>query len=256
MKQKKKRKSKILIIIGIILMICIGGFVYLVIEDLKQEDILKQEIVNVSNKDLLTDNFNIEVKTKGDYAYIEEAVKKYYQELSNSVKIIHNYLNDESLINILSADNLASDQPNFTNSYQTLEKTKTNVTESIQAIATLCEEETIKNLIDKEKVDDYSYELYLKLMYTKDDLKSLQETKQEAETLSQNLTLFLDKVKEILDMLAKNSNHWTIENSQIYFDTDNLVTEYNNLYNELNQIANEKFSSIKKETDNTSQSDI
>lgn len=256
MKKNKKGKGKLFLIVGIILVICVMGFVYLVIEDIKQEDILKQEIVNVSNKDLLNDNFNIEVKTKGDYAYIEEAVKKYYQELSNSIKVINNYLNDESLINILSADSLVADHPNFINSYQILEKTKTNVTESIQTIANLCEEETIKNLIDREKVDDYSYELYLKLMYTEEDLKFLQETKQESEILSQNLTLFLDKVKEILDMLVRNNGRWTIENGQIYFDTNSLVTEYNNLYNELNKIASEKFSSIKKETDKTTKSDI
>ena len=253
MAQKKKGKGKIFLIIGIILIIIIGSLAYLVVEDLKQEDILKQEIVNVSNKDLLTDDFKIEVKTKGDYAYIEEAVKKYYQELSNSVKVINSYLNDEELINILSAENLVSDRPKFEKSYQTLDKTKTKVTEAIQTIANLCEEETIKNLIDKEKVDDYSYELYLKLMYTEEDLKSLQETKQEAESLSNSIVLFLDKAKEILDMLEKNSNHWTIENGQIYFDTNDLVNEYNRLYNELNKIANENFSSSENKN---SQSDI
>ena len=79
-------------------------------------------------------------------------------------------------------------------------------------------------------------------MYTKKDLKSFQETKQEMETLSTDLNTFLDKVRQILDLLKNNSNSWTIENGQLYFDSDQLVNQYNQLYNELNQLAKEKFS--------------
>lgn len=255
MKKEKNKKNKktlkiILLMIGIILVIAIAGIAYLTVEDLQQEDLLKKEIVNVSNKELLTDDYSIEVKTTGDYAYIEEAVKKFYQELSTSVKTISQYLNDEKLINILSADNIKADGPAFTNSYKILEETRTNSTQAIETIANLCDEKTIKNLIDKEKVSDYSYDLYLQLMYTEEDLKELQETKQEMETLSVNLNLFLDKVTEMLNMLERNSNAWTIEDGQIYFDNDTLVNEYNQLYNELNQIATEKFSTYQTASEN------
>lgn len=254
MKEDKSKKKNttlkiILLIIGIILIITIAGIAYLTVEDLKQEDLLKKEIVNVSNKDFLTDDYSIEVKTTGDYAYIEEAVKKFYQELSNSIKTMNQYLNDEKLINILSADNIKADGPNFTNSYKILDETRKNSTAAIQIIASLCEEETIKNLIDKEKVSDYSYNLYLQLMYTEEDLKDFKETKQEMETLSTNLNLFLDKVTEMLNMLERNKNAWTIEEGQLYFDNDTLVAEYNKLYNELNQIATEKFSAYQTTTE-------
>lgn len=247
---KKKSKKNIFLIIGVVIAICIAAIAYLVVIDLKQEDLLKKEIVNISNKDLLTDNYDIEVKTTGDYAYVEEAVKKFYKELSDSVKTMNFYLNDEELTNILSAENLASDGPHFQKSYQILEETRKNSTEAIEKIANLCDEETIKNLIDKDKVDSYYYELYQKLMYTKDDLKEFAETKQEMQTLSENLNIFLDKVKEMLNMLENNSNSWIIENGQLYFDTDELVAEYNALYNELNQIATEKFSNYNTQTTN------
>lgn len=243
MKSKKKKTFKaILFIIGIILVIGVGMIAYLVVSDLKQEDILKKEIVNVSNKDFLKDDFSIKVKTTGDYAYIEEAVKKFYKELSDSIRVMNKYLNDENLINILSADNLQADGPDFVSSYQILKEVRENSTGAIQKIVSLCNEDTIKSLIDKEKVDDYSYELYLQLMYTEDDLKEFAETKVEMQTLSTNLNLFLDKVEEMLNMLEENSNYWTIDDGQLYFDSDTLVDEYNKLYNELNQIVIEKFS--------------
>lgn len=257
-KEKKKNKTlkMILLIIGIILIIGVSAIAYLVVGDLKQEDLLKKEIVNVSNKDLLTDDYSIEVKTTGDYAYIEEAVKKFYKELSDSIKTMNQYLNDEKLINILSAENIQADGPTFQNSYQILEETRKNSTDAIQTIANLCDEQTIKNLIDKDKVDDYSYDLYLQLMYTEDDLKTFAETKQEMEDLSTNLNLFLDKVTEMLNMLERNSSSWEIENGQLYFNSDALVTEYNNLYNELNTIATEKFSGNKTTSNQTTSNNI
>lgn len=253
-KEKKTNKllKLILIFVGIIVTIFVLLIAYIVVVDLRQEDILKKEIVNLSNKDLLTDDYKIEVKTTGDYAYIEEAVKKFYKELSDSVKNMNKHLNNDELINILSAENLKNDGPNFNKSYQTIETTRTNLTTSLQIIANLCKEETIKNLIDKEKVDEYSYELYLQLMYTEDDLKSFAKTNKQMEELSANLNLFLDKVTEMLKMLEKNNGFWEIENNELYFHKDSLVNEYNKLYDELNQIVKEKFSNSTSNQSNTS----
>ena len=82
----KKKIKKVLLVIGIIIVVfavIIGYFVY---KDLKQEEVLKQEVITLSNKDLLNDNYDIEIKTTGEYAYVENAVKKFYKELSDNVK--------------------------------------------------------------------------------------------------------------------------------------------------------------------------
>lgn len=234
-------KKKILLFFGIIFLIFVGLIAYLVVVDLKQEDLLKQEIINFSNKDLLKSDYSIEVKTTGDYAYVEEAVKKFYKELSDNVKIMNVYMNDEKFISILSADNLVTDRPNFIRSHQVLETARKNITEAIGEITNLCEEETLKNLIDKDKVDEYYYDLYLQLMYTEKDLGTFKEIKTEMEELSNNLNLFLDKVKEILNFLEKNNSSWEVISGQIYFKTNDLVNEYNRLYQELNTMATEKF---------------
>lgn len=250
-KEKKKSKLKyIFIIISTLILIFAIIIGYRVIKDLEQEDILKKEIVNITNKDLLTDNYDIEVKTTGDYAYIEEAVKKYFKELSDNVKTINNYLNDENLIYILSAENLKNDGPKFEKSYKILKDTKDKTTSAIQRIIELCKEDTIKDLIDKDKVDDYSYDLYLELMYTKKDLEELKTTQIEIQTISNDLIAFLDKVEQMINMLSTNSDKWYIEKDQLYFETDNLVNQYNKLYKELNDIVKEKFSKYKDSNTN------
>ena len=242
MKEKSKKKN-LFLFISVIVLIIVGGIAYLVVKDLKQEDLLKQEIINLSNRDLLTDDYRIEVKTTGDYAYIEEAIKKFYKELSDSVKILNNSMNDEEIIQILSADNLQEDRPHFEKSYRVLENARANSTDALKKIASMCDEEAIKSLIDPEKVDDYYMELYQKLMYTEEDLKKFQETKLVMETLTENINIFLDKVKEILNMLEENNEFWIIENGQLYFTEDSLVDEYNTLYEELKTISSEKFTS-------------
>ena len=94
------------------------------------------------------------------------------------------------IINILTADNLATDGSKFEKSYQILKESRTNTTVAIENIVHLCEEETMKNLIDQDKVDNYSYELYLQLMYTEEDLKTLKETK-KMETFCYGKVLYL-----------------------------------------------------------------
>lgn len=52
-------------------------------------------------------------KTTGDYAYTEEVINKFYKELSDSVKILNNSMNDKELIQILSSNKLQEDRPYF-----------------------------------------------------------------------------------------------------------------------------------------------
>lgn len=236
---KKKRGKKIIIIIGIILLIIIALFGYLVIEDLKQEEILKQEIVNLSNKDLEKDDYKISVKTKGDYAYIEESIKKYYKELSDNVKLLNQSITSDNFTEILSPQTLEEERPNFENKYKTLAKSKENTKTAITNISLLCDEEYIKKLIDKEKVDDYSYDLFLQLMYTKEDLKELNNLKKEMQDLSNKTENFINKIEEILNLLKENNSSFEIKNNQIYFSTNELVEKYNQLYKDLQTILEE-----------------
>lgn len=251
---KMKKGKKILFIIGIIIVIIISLLANLIIKDLKIEDQLKQEIVNISNKNLLTDNYDIHVVTTGDYAYVEEAIKKFYKELSDNIKTMNLQLNNEALINILSANNIKTDGPDFVQSYQLLDEVQTKSSEALNNIAALCNEEYIKNLLDKEKVDSYYIDLYQQLMYTEKDLETFRQTKEEMETLNNNLNTFLNKVRGMLQMLQKNQNSWKIENGQLYFNQNSLVNEYNRLYNELKTFAAENFDS--KTTTNSTNSNI
>lgn len=252
----KKTGKNILIIIAIIVISLVSAIAYIVIEDIKQENLLKKELINISNKDLITGNFDIEVKTTGDYAYIEEAVKKYYQKISNNVKVINSYFNNKDLLQILSADNIKNDGPEFINSYKILDEAKTNTEKSLEEISNLCSEEAIKNLINKKKVSDYSYDLYLDLMYTEEDLTAMKEVGNEMSELSTTLNTFFDKVKVMLDFLKNNASSWNIEEEQLYFNNSKLVNEYNALYQDLTNYVNDNFKNNYSNQDNKTSTSI
>ena len=237
--KNKKLIKKIIIGIVIVVVIIIGLIFFMAFKELQEEDILKQEIINYSNKDLSKDNYPIEVKTTGDRAYVEEAVKKYYKSLSDSVKTINSLLNDEELTNILTINSLRNDSPNYTKSHTLISNTKSKVTKELENISSLCEEDTIKNLIDKDKLSDseYYYDFYLNLMYTEKDLEMLKSTKEEMATLSNNLNEFLNKVDEILTFLETNANYIEYTNTDIYISDNNILNKYNNLIEELKIMA-------------------
>lgn len=237
--KNKKLIKKIIIGIVIVVVIIIGLIFFMAFKELQEEDILKQEIINYSNKDLSKDNYPIEVKTTGDRAYVEEAVKKYYKSLSDSVKTINSLLNDEELTNILTINSLRNDSPNYTKSHTLISDTKSKVTKELENISRLCEEDTIKNLIDKEKLSDseYYYDFYLNLMYTEKDLEMLKSTKEEMATLSNNLNEFLNKADEILTFLETNANYIEYTNTDIYISDNNILNKYNNLIEELKIMA-------------------
>ncbi len=239
MKEKKLLK-KLVIIIAVVFALFFALVAYMVVKQIQEEKILKQEIINYSNKDLATDDFSITVKTSGDCAYVEEAVKKFYKQLSDNVKTINFYLNNDKLTNILSYENLVKDRPNFDLSHSTIKIAKDKINESFDNIKNLSEEKTIKNLIDKDKLEDskYYYDLYLSLMYTEKDLETLKTVRKEMERLSNNLNEFLNKIDEILYFLENNNSKVVYSNNLIYFETNEELNQYNKLLSELNELGN------------------
>ena len=229
--------KKILIGIGIIISIIVCLFGYFIYQDFKQEDILKREILLLSNKDFLNDNYSVTIKTSGDYAYVENAIKKFYKRLSDDIKSVNYYINDDELLDILSIDNIKKDGPKFNNSYQVLNRSRDKIGKALDDIILLCNEDNVKNLLDKDKVSDYYIDFYRKLMCTEDDLKEFREVRENMEELVKDLNSFFDKIKEILDMLVQNEDSWVIEDGQLYFDKSDLVDKYNRLYGELKDIA-------------------
>ena len=105
------KKAIIGVIIAIVL-VAVVGIGILVVNDFRQEDILRQEMLEFEN---LTRAENIdldqidqkirEIKTTGDYGVLEKAMKDYLADVVNASVNIANVLNDERIVNALTPEN-------------------------------------------------------------------------------------------------------------------------------------------------------
>ena len=125
-----KKKMIIIVIILLILLIIIGGIIFItgIISDLKQENILKAELAEISelsneeniDKEKINQKLNNRITT-GDYLKVENASKTYLSDMLNNIIKITDILNSNKIENILTIENYKEDGPEFKNTKEYLE---------------------------------------------------------------------------------------------------------------------------------------
>ncbi len=238
MKKKIKRIIITIVILFVLILIgFLGAILYRVHQEINQEEELRTEIADYYNRDLLKDDFSIKMKTKGDCAYVEQAVKKFYKDLSDHVKKIFSDLKDEKFSNIFNIENLTSDRPDFIKSHMIVKKTRDKVKQTIQNIDQLCEEETIKNLLDREKLSDdkYYYDFYLELIYTKEDREKFKEVKENMNQIGKKVNIYFDKIDQMLNFLQENDEA-ILYKEILLFKDPSLLIEWKKQLSELQEI--------------------
>ena len=113
-------KKKILIGVLAVIVVALVAICYFVFKDGKQEQKLKDELVEISNLTNVTpidvDAINKKLEetiTTGDYATVEKAMKSYLKDSFDNMVRIAELLNDERITGILTAENYQEDGPNF-----------------------------------------------------------------------------------------------------------------------------------------------
>ena len=229
-------KKKIIIIIAIIVAIFIGIVTYFVINDLNQENKLRDEI---SYLDELINSENIDIDkinevldrnvTKDDYQKVEKAYKLYLSESFNVVLTITNILEDEKLTNILTVSNYEKDGPDFVVSKEYLETTKEVLGDSKTNYYTQLDEEKALSYLDTNQLDSYYIDLYKELL---GDIESEYSNQTVANSIDDIISI-IDISLEALDFLSENRNSWTIKDEQIVFNNQSLTDEYNEIISKL-----------------------
>ena len=230
-KKPKRIWLKIIIVIILLFTVIIGYFVY---TDLKQEELLKTEIQEYISRDFTKDDFTVDIKTTGDYALVEAAIKTYFKGLSDIAKDVEKQENDQEFINILTIENFKNDGPNFIVTLKKISDVRSSFEENINKFVNMCSEEYILSLITKyDELDSYYIDLYKELMFAKVDLKSIENIKKEMIELKDTFSIFLDDCYNMIIFLKNNKGKWLIEEDSIVFDSDELLKEYNNLTQKL-----------------------
>ncbi len=231
------KKAVIGVIIAIVLVIAIGIGI-LVVNDFKQEDILRQEMLEFEN---LTRAENIdldqidqrirELKTTGDYGVLEKAMKDYLADVVNVSVDIANILNDERIVNALTPENYQEDGPDFVQTKQFLEEAKTNLEQYKSEVLQLLTNEGAMSYIENKNLDDYYIDLYKEIALSEDT--ALEEDNAEIEASLEEATRILDIESQVINLLSENQNSWEIDEDTIVFNNATLQNQYNDLVGQI-----------------------
>ncbi len=231
-------KKAIIGVIIAIVVVAIVGIGILVVNDFKQEDILRQEMLEFEN---LTRAENIdldqidqrirELKTTGDYGVLEKAMKDYLADVVNASVSIANVLNDERIVNALTPENYAEDGPEFTQTKQFLEQAKSDMEQYKTEVLTLLTNEGAMSYIENKNLDQYYIDLYKEIALSEDT--AIEESNAELESSLDEAMKILDVETQVINFLSENKDGWEIQGENIVFSSEELQNQYDELVSQI-----------------------
>lgn len=231
------KKAIVGVIIAIVL-VAVVGIGILVVNDFRQEDILRQEMLEFEN---LTRAENIdldqidqkirEIKTTGDYGVLEKAMKDYLADVVNASVSIANVLNDERIVNALTPENYLEDGPDFVQTKQFLEEAKGEIEQYKEEVLILLTNEGAMSYIEDKNLDQYYIDLYKEIALSEDT--AIEENNAELETSLDEAMRILDIETQIINFLSENKDGWEIQEENIIFNSQTLQNQYNEYINQI-----------------------
>ena len=216
---------KIYLIIVLVFIIAISFFAYKIIN----KKTLDNEVTTVLNKNVLTDKFTTKTKTMGQYRKVELAIKKYMQDYTSYINKANNIINDDSIKNILSAENYTKDKPDFNNSFNILTTKTAEFNNLITNLQSLTNKEKILSYIENEKASNEMVNLYKNYLFGKNTQLNLENNKTKIVELQQKGLQILQTDQAVITLLKNNPNSWVVKEKEIYFYSNAVMNEYNNL---------------------------
>ena len=227
------KKKIVFIVIGIIILVLLGIFGYMVADEMNQTNKLIIEVDEVSQMFNQTslDYEAIEQKlstnvSKGDYLVVEKAVKQYLSDALASMKELQSVVDDDRITTLLTIDNYAEDGPDFVNTKEYIQNTRTTLENLKNEFISYTTQEKMDEYISDKGLDEYYIELYNELMGGD---KIMQADIEELESSLDSIINMLNNTEVVIDFLIENKDSWELQGENIVFFSNDLVNEYNEL---------------------------
>lgn len=228
---KNKKKLAIVILVVVIVVAILGVALYNDQFEKKQLQILSSEAEKLNSLNLETDEIDMEIKSKGKYAVVEQTMKDYLNETKTTCTELVDLCSNSDLDKLLSADNIEADGPEFTATKEKLNTFRTQVNEYIEKCNNLINEDNINNAINDKNVGEKFEQIYKDLMIDEASKASLNKTKTSLNSSAEQINKSLDKMNNILNFLSDNKDSWELKNGKIQFTNISKLTEYYKVVN-------------------------
>ena len=227
------KKKIVFIVIGIIILVLLGIFGYMVVDEMNQTNKLIVEVDEISQMFNQTsiDYDAIEQKlttnvSKGDYLVVEKAVKQYLSDGLTSMKELQEIVDDDRITTLLTIENYSEDGPDFVNTKEYIQNTRTTLENLKNQFISYTTQEKMDEYISDKGLDEYYIELYNELMGGD---KIMQSDIEELESSLDSIINMLNNTEIVIDFLIENKDSWQVQGENIMFFSNELVNEYNEL---------------------------
>ena len=227
MEQTRKRLSRLSgikifwIVMGSILGLLFIWLILTVNSELKMES----KLIAMRDHILETEEVNMDITSKGEYAKIEKVMKEYYQEYLTYYDQVNenNYI---AIYNMLTPEFLAYKKEDLEKLLKGLNSYQETFNQGIDGMITLLDEDLIEHKFIDANIDYYYLDFYKELMILESDQDTLatwREYKQENDEK-------MPYIKSMIEILAYNLEEWYIEDETLYINDNTLLEEYNTYY--------------------------
>ena len=237
-----KVKNKLAIGIAAIFSLIIGALSFFIINDLKQEKLLKEIVLKIDTMNIYEDEIDMSIKTKGDYAKIELTIKKYYQELfTNKINYSNNNA-EEALNKFCNIEYLSTNKNNLKYTLNEIDKMHEKSNKYLEKILNIIDVDKTIDRLEKYNLTEYYQEFYVELIISGNEDMFINEW----ETLQKINAKKYNYLKEMINILHSNPDRWYIEGENLYIIDEVMLYKYNQLYNLVHDgnLEIEDFSSI------------
>lgn len=185
----------------------------------------------------ITDN-TIDIKlnsyvSDGDYLDVEMAIKEYLRDLLFECRRLEDVYNNSQLNKVINLYNFDEDAPYFENSKKIIDEARINLEDIGNNLNALFDEDKIMSYAQNYDLEYYYLDYYKNSMI---DYEIIDENKKDIDSSIDYGISMLNAYTEYFTFLSDNSAYWTMDEEYIYFDTDELVEEYNRLLDIINNM--------------------
>lgn len=204
-----------------------------VVSDFKQEGKLDAELEELYQLSWEFENLDLKeihirlnrIVTKDDYAVVEAAMKAYISDILENNLQITELLEDERLVNILTAENYEDDGPDFSQTKKYINRMKNAFQECKKVHKELSTEDKMMSYVENQGLDSYYLDFYRERMAAVTDWDSNKIVEDSLDSMIELMGVF----EEIIYFLAENQGSWEVVDGYITFDNYGLADQYDEL---------------------------
>lgn len=220
-RQRKLLLFSCFILIDVLL---IGGIVLL--REVTLKNVLNNEVNALIELDFFKDRYNSKVKSNGDYAIVEKAIKSYLDAYAVKVQEVTKAMHNSKLNSLLLVGNIEKNGPLFETSLSYIESYQNDFNTLVDDLGLYLEDNDIDNYIYKYTDDEEVIELYRKVIDEKKVKDQLEKSEMKLVVSRIDTNNHIDAIRDVLTFLRDNNGNYQIVSGEVNFNNTALYAEY------------------------------